>query len=164
MRRPERHYDENSERCQHHDERRDPENNFVRAVRNDVFLQQQLDSIGNRLQQPVGPDAHGTETHLHMRQDLALQPVHRDDRDREPDENQQNVNGGPEDISGAARSLVAIEVRLNVLKEVVHQRSTSPKTMSSVPITAMTSATSWPRHITSSACRFTKLGGRTRSR
>jgi len=41
-------------------------------------------------------------------------------------------------------------------------RSTSPKTMSSVPITATTSATSAPSTILLSACRFTNDGGRTR--
>src|SRR6476646_9203662 len=110
------------------------------------------------------PDPHRSEANLHVRQNLALQPVHRDDRDREADKNKQYVDGSPEDISRGARGAIAGEVRLDVQKEIVHQRSTSPRTMSSVPMTAITSATSCPRHITSRACRFTKEGGRTRTR
>src|SRR5215469_7454242 len=109
-------------------------------------------------------DAHGAKADLHVSQNLAFEPVHRDDRDRKPDKNQQHVHRGPKEISSRSRSFVASNVGQDVLDEVVHQRSTSPRTMSSVPITAMTSATSCPRHIRSSAWRLTKLGGRTRTR
>src|SRR6185437_8041895 len=44
------------------------------------------------------------------------------------------------------------------------QRSTSPKTMSWVPMTATTSAIMWPRHISSSADRCAKPGARQCSR
>src|SRR2546422_10463342 len=104
--------------------------------------------------------AHRTKAHLHVRQNLALQPVHRDHCDREPKKNQHDVDESPKKFSRRAGRLVAVEVGRDVLKELAHQRSTSPKTMSSVPITAITSATNWPRHITSSACRFTNEGGR----
>src|SRR4029077_12759585 len=108
--------------------------------------------------------AHRPKANLHVRQDFPFQPVHSDHGDRQSDEHQQHVDRGPEKVSGGAWSLVAAEVRLDVFDEGVHQRSTSPRTISSVPMTAITSATSWSRHITSSACRFTKLGGRTRTR
>src|SRR5690606_15336491 len=39
-----------------------------------------------------------------------------------------------------------------------HQRSTSPNTMSSEPRTAETSASMWPRHMKSMACRWAKPG------
>src|SRR3954463_7090839 len=110
------------------------------------------------------PNAHRPQTNLHVRQDLALQPVHRDHGDRQSDENKQHVDSRPKEIPSRSRCFVAAEIRLDVLHEGVHQRSTSPKTISSVPMTAITSATSWLRHINSSACRFTKLGGRTRTR
>src|SRR3954466_13840444 len=46
----------------------------------------------------------------------------------------------------------------------VRHRSTSPNTMSCVPITATTSASMWPLVISSSADRCTKPGARTLSR
>ena len=133
-------------------------------------LSSSLMRVGNGLQQAVRAHAHGAETHLHVRENLALQPVHRDHGDREAHEDQHDVDQRPEHVSGGARRFVAeydeygrshasaglIAIRI--------QRSTSPRTMSSVPITAITSATSWPRHITSRACRFTNDGGRTRTR
>src|SRR6266850_1269923 len=42
-----------------------------------------------------------------------------------------------------------------------HQRSTSPSTMSMLPRMMTTSATLWPRHISSRVVRLMKLGGRT---
>ena len=50
------------------------------------------------------------------------------------------------------------------LAHIVYYRSTSPKTMSKVPIIATTSATNPPRTMRSSACRLTNDGGRTRRR
>src|SRR5439155_7597665 len=41
-----------------------------------------------------------------------------------------------------------------------HQRSTSPNTMSSEPSTADTSASMWPRHMKSIACRWANPGAR----
>src|SRR5208282_5324007 len=112
------------------------------------------------------PDAHRTEANLHVSEDFALEPVHRDYRDRKADKDQQDVDQRPEHISGGAGGYldVRIEIGLDVLDELAHQRSTSPRTMSRVPMTAITSATSWPRHIKSRACRFTNDGGRTRTR
>src|ERR1019366_10328772 len=113
-------------------------------------------------------DAHGAETNLHVRQNLAFQPVHGDHRDRKPGEDQQNVEQSPKNTSGdgasfAGRPFSTGQVSLNAIENALeHQRSTSPSTMSSVPITAMTSATSAPRTIKSKACKFTHDGGRTR--
>ncbi len=45
-----------------------------------------------------------------------------------------------------------------------HQRSISPNTMSMVPMIATTSASMWPRAISSMAARCTKPGARTLSR
>src|SRR5262249_12018478 len=84
-------------------------------------------------------------------------PVHRNHCDRQAEEDGHDVNEGPEEIPGLARCDIAVEVGLDVID---HQRSTSPRTMSRVPITAMTSATNAPRTIMSSACKFTNEGGR----
>src|SRR5579863_2221845 len=142
----------------------DPEDQAVRFGGYDVFFEEKLQRIGDGLEQAMGPDPHGAEAHLHVGQNLPLEPVHRNDRNRQSHEHQQNVDESPEDISRAAGRLVTVEVGLYVIDDGLHQRSTSPRTMSRVPITAITSATIWPRHITSSACRFTNDGGRTRTR
>ena len=138
--------------------------NGVGTFGHDVFLEDQLEGVRNRLQQAVRTDAHGPEAHLHVSENLALQPVHTDDGERDTAEHDKDVDQRPEGtaVDGPARGGADYcEVRRD---EVGHQRSTSPSTMSSVPITAITSATNWPRHISSSACRFTNDGGRTRTR
>ena len=40
--------------------------------RDDVFLEQQLERVGDGLQQPVRPHAHGSQAHLEIGQHLAL--------------------------------------------------------------------------------------------
>src|SRR5262249_37403712 len=122
----------------------------------DVFLDEQLDSISNGLEQAMWSHTHGAKTDLHVGQDLALQPVHRDHRNGKAKKNQQDVNQSPECIARLAGGLIAAEIRGDVIE---HQRSTSPSTMSSVPMTAITSATSWPRTIRSNACKFTNEVG-----
>src|SRR6266545_2694494 len=48
------------------------------------------------------------------------------------------------------------------IKGVQGHRSTSPRTMSTLPRITTTSATMWPRHMSSRIVRLMKLGGRTR--
>src|SRR4029077_4486852 len=126
---------------------------------------QQLDRVRDRLQQTMRPNAHRPEPHLHVRENLAFEPVHGNHGDGEPREDQHDVDESPEHVSRNAGSYldVFVEVRRDVLDDRTHQRSTSPSTISSVPITAITSATNCPRHITSRACKFTNDGGRTRN-
>ena len=100
-----------------------------------------FDRVCDRLQQAVWTNAHGPEPNLHVRKNFALKPVHRYDSDRKAHENQKNIDGGPEDVSVRAGGYVFRQIALDVVDKPAHQRSTSPRTMSSVPITAMTSAT-----------------------
>ncbi len=150
------HGKQDDDRCQQEDER-------IGTFGHDVFLENQLEGVRNRLQQAVRTDAHRPEAHLHVRENFALQPVHTDDGQRDTAEHDKDVDQRPEGTAVDARRDVHILVEVR-RDEVGHQRSTSPSTMSSVPITAITSATNWPRHISSSACRFTNDGGRTRTR
>ena len=79
--------------------RREPEDGVVRAGGNDIFLQQQLQRIGDGLQQAVRPHAHGSQADLEVRQDLALhqrevagdQRNHRDDDQRQHDGREQRI-------------------------------------------------------------------------
>src|SRR5260221_4611841 len=62
-------------RCQrrgHGEDRRQPEDELVGVVGNEVFLEKKLQRIGNGLQQAVGANAHGAEARLHVGHDLAL--------------------------------------------------------------------------------------------
>ena len=99
--------------------RRHPEDDSVGLGGHDVFFEQQLDRVGDGLEQAVRAYAHGAETHLHVRQDFALEPVHRDDGYGKPTKDQQNVNRRPENarvyVSEAAgrNSDVLIEVGQN---------------------------------------------------
>ena len=163
VRRTERDHAVDAEHGKQNDDRGEQEDERIGAFGDDVFFQHQLEGVGDRLQQAVRADAHGSEAHLHVGENLALQPVHANDGERDAAEHDKDVDQRPERTAVLARRDldVLVEVRRD---EVGHQRSTSPRTMSSVPITAITSATNWPRHIRSSACRFTNDGGRTRMR
>src|ERR1017187_9933464 len=128
----------------------------------DVFFENQLERVGEGPQQSVRAHAHGAKANLEVRQRLALDPVqephHGQSHSREDDE---HINQCPELVPRLAGRHLAAEIRGD---EIGHQRSTSPCTMSIVPMTATTSATSAPRTIRSSACRLTNDGGRTRKR
>jgi len=52
--------------------RGEPEDGLVRAFGNDVFLEEQLQGIGNGLQETVRADAHGAQADLEIRKHLAL--------------------------------------------------------------------------------------------
>jgi len=54
-------------------DRRRREHPLVGADRRDVFLDHQLDGVGDRLQHAVGADAHRSEPRLRPRDHLALQ-------------------------------------------------------------------------------------------
>ena len=74
--RAERDHGKRNERGHHHDNRCSREHPLVGARRRDVFLEDQLDRVGNRLKAPVRANAHRSETHLHPRDDLALEEDH----------------------------------------------------------------------------------------
>ncbi len=82
---------------------------------NDVFLDQQLEGVGEGLQQSVRAHAHGTKANLHVRQDFALQPVHAHDSQRNPGDHQQDVNGGPEHVAGFAGGRGRTQIAFDVL-------------------------------------------------
>ncbi len=66
-RRPDGQASHGQQRCSNGQHRREPKDQFVRVVRDDVFLDQQFHGVGNRLQQAVRPHAHGPEPRLHIR-------------------------------------------------------------------------------------------------
>ena len=142
--RPERDDGERDERRHHHDNRRGRENPLVGARRGDVFLEDQLDRVGNRLKSAVRADAHRSEAHLHPGDDLALEEDHVGHADERRIEHEQNLD---------ERNDPAVD-----------HRSTSPSTTSSEPMSATTSATRCPLMSGGSACRLQNDGGRTRKR
>src|SRR5208283_893777 len=105
-------------------------------------------------------DAHGPQANLHVRHHLALEPVHENHANRNSCEDQQNVDNYPNQVAGFAWR----HIRMQVPQEALDHRSTSPSTMSSVPMMATTSATRLPWAIFASACKLMKDGGRTRTR
>ncbi len=100
---PERHNDKDGEGGNHDDQRRDPEDERVGLGRHDVFLDQQLEGVGDGLQQAVGADSHRAQANLHVRQNLSLQPVHGDHGDREAEKDQDDIDECPEHVAGGAR-------------------------------------------------------------
>ena len=57
------------------EERREQVEELVDVGRHQVFLGDQLDHVGQRLQQPVRADARGPDAHLDVRDDLAFHPL-----------------------------------------------------------------------------------------
>src|ERR1700687_569703 len=92
-------------------------------------------------------NAHRPESGLHVGHHLSLD---QHDVSRNERENRHNHQGIDERQN----------MRPEEFNEPVHQRSTSPNTISRVPIIATTSATMWPRTILSKACKLTNDGGR----
>ncbi len=70
----------------------------------------------------VRADAHRAETYLHVSEDFALEPVHRDHGYGKSAENQHDVDQRPEHVSGCARRLIALQVLRDVFDDLVHQR------------------------------------------
>src|ERR1039457_4943776 len=104
-------------------------------------------------------DAHRTKANLEVGQRFALEPVHRDHRERHARKNDEHVDQRPELVSRRTRRPCHPRIEIGG-DEIGHQRSTSPSTISSVPMTAITSATSKPRTMMSRAWRLTNDGGR----
>ncbi len=71
-------------------------------VGHDVFLDEQLDGVGERLQQAVRAYAHGAVANLDVGQNFALQPVHGEHGQRYGGDHQQHVDGCPEQVAGFA--------------------------------------------------------------
>src|SRR5205814_2393149 len=121
---------------------------FFGARRNDVFFQKELDRIGDDLQQTFRSNAIRSESRLNQSEKPPLDPVHRRDDDLHNDERDEKFDERPDQIPHPR----------------IDHRSTSPNTMSIVPISATRSETRCPCAIAGSACRFTNDGGRTRQR
>src|SRR5207253_10925484 len=105
-----RNNDEYRERSNHHDERSDPEDDGISLGRHDVFFDQKLECICNRLKQAMRAYAHWTKAYLHVSENFALQPVHRNHRHGQAQENQKNVDEGPQKVSCLSRSGIALEI------------------------------------------------------
>ena len=76
-----------NQRHEHGEERREQIEEFVDVGREHAFLGDQLDDVGQRLQQAMRTDARRAHAHLHVRDHLALHPLqigerrHEDARD-----------------------------------------------------------------------------------
>ena len=73
------------------------EHDAVGLGRHEVFFEEELDAVGERLQdaegtRPVRPDAV-----LHVGDDLALEPDHQHDRDEEHDEGDDDLHDGDDE-------------------------------------------------------------------
>src|ERR1700675_1576689 len=77
-----------SECSGHGKDRGEPKNELVGGIRNEVFLNEEFQGVGDWLQQAVRAYAHGAETCLHVGHDLALDEndVAGDERDDEDDQ------------------------------------------------------------------------------
>ena len=77
---------ENGEGGEHNNEWGDPKDQGVGFGGDDVLFEQQFDGVSDGLEQAVRAYAHGAKAHLHVSQNLALEPVHGDDGDGESGE------------------------------------------------------------------------------
>src|SRR6266404_825930 len=143
------------QRRSHGKHRRQPKHQLVRVIRNNVFLDEQLQRVRDGLQQSMWTHAHRPQPRLHVRHQFAL-----DQYDVANDQRQDR----DDDYPAEQRRPVELQEIQRRLGRGLHQRSTSPSTMSIVPIIATTSATRCPRTMRSNACKLMNDGGRIRTR
>src|SRR5207249_11143031 len=128
--------------------RRQREDPFIRAGRNDILLQHELYPVGKRLEDAIRPDSHWPKPDLNPGGDFSFR------------QSQKRNNAG----DNVEHDEYLDERNKDVIDSKIHHRSISPSTMSRVPMIATTSATICPATIFFSDCRFTNDGGRTRVR
>src|SRR6266478_4094092 len=139
------------QRRAHGEHRCKPENEFVSVVRDDVFFDEQFYCVGDGLEKSVRPHAHRPQPRLHVRHELAF---HQHDV---ADDQRQN---GDDSHSRKQRRPEGFQELDGCLNNGIHYRSTSPSTISIVPMIATTSATRCPRTMRSNACKLMNEGGR----
>ena len=125
---------------------------MLRLGRDDVLLREELHDVRHELQDPFRADAVRALAHLEERERPALDVREDARRRRHEDHDDDRLDGRNQ------------EVVQDAFGDVHDYLSTSPRTMSIVPMIATRSDTMWPRAISGSAWRLMKLGGRTRSR
>ena len=125
---------------------------MLRLRGDDVFLHEELDDVGDPLEDALRSDAVRALAHLEERERPALD-IREDPRGRrDEDHDDDGLDGRDQEVIQDAFGDVHVYL------------STSPRTMSIVPMIATRSETMWPCAISGSAWRLMKLGGRTRSR
>ena len=151
---PEWNHGKDDERRNQRNDRRQREDPGIRPCGKNVFLEHQLDAVGDRLKNPVRTDPHGPKPDLNERRNFAFRQRHQRNHTGQRAEDNPDLDQRDEDVIDCK-----IHIRQSELLPV-----DLPSTISSVPITATTSATMCPITIFRSDCRFTNDGGRTRAR
>ena len=85
------HDGDGDERAGERDDRREDEERALDGERHEVFLEEELDAVGERLQQAEGADARGSPAVLHAAEDLALQQHGVGDRRQRDDEHDDDL-------------------------------------------------------------------------
>ena len=163
-------HDEQEKRRHQDEDRGGAEHGAVRGVGDDVFLDQELARVRQRLQQAKGSHAVGAAAQLHAGGDLPLEPddeqrVQREEHGRGhgPAQLEQRVEDhrcpsarGP---GMGSRRVPGPKDHIGPVEDIVQRhRSISGTTRSRLPITATRSAIFNPRRISASALKLEKLG------
>ncbi len=80
-----------NQRAGERDDRRDDEERALGGKGKQVFLEEELDAVGERLQQAEGADARGSPAVLHAAEDLALEQHGVGDRRQGDDEDDDDL-------------------------------------------------------------------------
>src|SRR6266581_4921056 len=108
----------------------------AKISRHGVLLEDQLETVGERLEPAVRPaDVIGPDARLHPRRELALEQDDVGDEDQDRVEDDEGLDGAEDHRRQ-------------------RHRSTSPKTGSTEPMIATTSATLWPGTMCGRTARF----------
>ena len=146
---------EDDERRPHHQARGEDEGPLHCLVRHRVALDQQLHHVRDRLQEAPGSHAVRAHPGLHIAQDLALGEGEVGDQRQDAHEEQDD------DLDRRRDRPVEEHVAHGLADRLEHQRSTSPSTMSVVPMIATRSASRAPLDSSGTDCRLMNDGGRT---
>ncbi len=144
--------DEGAEKAHEHDIRRQRKQLGIGRGRNQIFLEQILDAVGEPLKNPLRPDPVGPDPRLHARPNPPFEPTghagKRRDENRKHDEGDEHHRKRINDFfrhtgEGAVLNQL-INIRLHDLSTTRIQRSISGASTSRLPIKAIRSASMIP--------------------
>ena len=91
---PEGHHGQGQERGDHGERGRDDEDDAVGAGRDDVLLEEELDPVGDRLEEPEGTHPLRADPILHVADHLSLHPDDERNAEQHESEDDQNLDRG----------------------------------------------------------------------
>ena len=122
-----RHHAEDDERGHHREQRREAKHERIGAFGDQVFLEEELDAVGEGLEDAPGPGDVRPHPVLHVGDELALEPDHEHDRHEQQHERQHDLQRDDQD-----HRRVDVALQQRVAADLGEQRDHGVSTRTSV--------------------------------